>query len=255
MKSFLCAGCLLLITLSIGCAPAITTKKELNLSLHDVIAKVQSRSNIIQSLKANGHITVESQEGSGNVSFDVYVKKPDSVRMEFQGPFGLHLGTLALSPEQFIFYNPLENRAIIGKPDGKTLQALLRLNMHYQEIVNALTGEFSFTEMVDSLQHFYTKDENYVITYPQGNERREYYIEGELFFISGVLIRDPEGHPIMIANASRPIKTNKVVMPTLVRVVFPKERRSVTIAYDFVEINKSVRCSVTLPNHVEYIYR
>jgi hypothetical protein len=44
-------------------------------------------------------------------------------------------------------------------------------------------------------------------------------------------------------------------MPSLLRVVFPKDRRSVTIAYDDVRPNEPVECSFSLPDQVERIYR
>jgi len=114
------------------------------LSAEEIIAEVTARAKAITTLKGEGEITVESHDGSTSASFDVYLKKPDSVRVEFKGPFGLRVGTLLLTKDKFILYDRTENTAIVGTPDGKTLQSLFRLKMQFEEILSAFTGEFFF---------------------------------------------------------------------------------------------------------------
>ena len=44
-------------------------------------------------------------------------------------------------------------------------------------------------------------------------------------------------------------------MPAFLRVIFPRERRAVTIAYDEVRLNEPVNCSFLLPKQVEVVDR
>src|SRR5438552_3424073 len=119
-----------------GCGgPKETAKLEHNLPIDSVFARVQQRYAYVKTLKGGGSITVESREASQNGSFDVDLKKPDSVLVELHGPFGLHVGTLSLSRDQFIFYNRMENNAVVGKPDGETLHSMFHLNMQFDELL------------------------------------------------------------------------------------------------------------------------
>jgi hypothetical protein len=223
--------------------------------MDEVVRRVFERNGKIKTLKGDGTITVESLEGSNSGSFDVRLKKPDSLKVEFSGPFGIHFGTLALSPDRFVFYNWIENRAVAGKPDGSTLESIFRLKMRFEEILNAFTGEFPAAARNDTINRFYVEDGLYVISYRTEEGTKEYRIDGDTFVITSYRILDGGGKSILNAFATELEDAGEIAMPRLVRVIFPKERRSVTIAYDDIELNKPVECMFTLPKQAEVIYR
>ena len=225
------------------------------MSLDEVLRHVQERNAGVKTLQGSGTITVESPEGSSSGSFDARLKKPDSLRVEFSGPFGIHIGTLALSREQFLFYNRMENRAVVGKPDGSILQSMFKLKMQFDEILDAFTGEFPTAGSADSLDRFNVDEDLYVIRYRSEGGIKEYRVDGDAFVVTSYRVLDTASRAILTSFASRLEEAKTVVMPRLLRVVFPKERRSVTIAYDDIEINGPVECSFTLPKQAEVIFR
>jgi outer membrane lipoprotein-sorting protein len=238
-----------------GCAAQKESIKYLNLSLPEVLDKVRERHSLIKTLKGGGSITVEAPDASNSGSFDVDLKKPDSVRVELHGPFGLHVGTLSLSRDQFIFYNRMDNTAVLGKPDGRTLRSMFHLNMEFDELLHAFTGEFPLSAASDSLERFYIKDDMYIVLYKNDHEKKEYRIDADDFIINSYRVIDSTGKTIMSASATRPAITESITMPSLLRVIFPKERRSITVAYDDIRPNEPVECSFSLPDQVERIYR
>ena len=246
--------CILLIGLS-GCAPTKKIIGERTLSLDQVLQRVHNRNKTIATLKGNGTITVESLEGSNSGSFDVWLKKPDSLKADFSGPFGIHVGTLALSRDQFLFYHWVDNRVIAGKPDGKTLQSMFRLKMEFDEVLNAFTGEFPAVTAGDTLSRFYVEEGVYISLYHTAKGMKEYRIDGDSFVITSYRVLDDSGRSVLNAFASRIEDADNISMPMLVRIIFPKERRSVTIAYDNIDLNKPVDCSFTLPKQAEIFYR
>lgn len=225
------------------------------LSAEEIIAEVTARAKAITTLKGEGEITVESHDGSTSASFDVYLKKPDSVRVEFKGPFGLRVGTLLLTKDKFILYDRTENTAIVGTPDGKTLQSLFRLKMQFEEILSAFTGEFFFKNQTDSLIKFSVHDDQYVLRYQEKDEQREIEVDGTAFFVSSLRLLNQSGNTRFYASAKHPIETNLLMMPSWLRLVYPEEGRSVTISYEDIELNTSVRCSITIPENAEVILR
>ena len=250
------ASVVIIITIFSGCVPnKETATHELTLSLPDVLNRVRERHAYIKTLKGSGSITVEAPKVSNSGSFDVDLKKPDSVLVELHGPFGIHVGTLSLSRDQFIFFNRMENTAVIGKPDGRTLQSMFQLNMEFDEILHAFTGEFPLSVEQDSLMKFYVDEGMYVARYKDGDGEKEYRIDGSDFIINSYRVLDAAGKVTLNASATRHNTVQQIAMPTLLRVIFPIERRSVTIAYDNIRLNEPVGCFFALPDQVERIYR
>ena len=238
-----------------GCAPTTKLIRERTMSVENVLHYVHERDERIRTLQGNGTITIESPEGSTSGSFDARLKKPDSLRVEFGGPFGIRIGTLALSRERFLLYNRMENRAFVGKPDGSILQSMFRLKMRFDEILNAFTGEFPPASPSDSLYRFDVEDYQYVIRYRTAAGTKEYRIDGDAFIVTAYRVLGTDGRASLTGFSSRPDEADAIIMPRLLRVVFPKERRSVTISYDDVEVNGPVECSFTLPKQAEVIFR
>jgi hypothetical protein len=217
----------------------------------EVLGRVRQRDELIKTLKGNGDITVESPEASNSGSFEVDVKKPDSLLVELNGPFGIHVGTLALSPQQFIFYNWRDHHAIIGKPDGTTLQSMFRITLSHDEILKLFTGEFLSYDERDSLEQFSVVDGLYVVRFLTHDGVKEYRIDPEAFTVAGYRLLDTRGKAIVIALASRFDAEQDVSMPRVLRIIAPEDHRSITIAYGDVKLNQPVRCSFTLPQQAQ----
>lgn len=243
------------IVITVGCAPSAKVYKERTLAADEVMRRVNERGQSISSLHGNGSITIETPEGSSSGSFDLSLKKPDSLLVELHGPFGIHVGTLLLSRERFLFYNNMDNTALVGKPDGRTLNSMFRLRMEFDEILRAFTGEFTSPATGDSLGSESIKDELYVIRYRTEQGTREYRVDGDTFVITSYRMLDSAGKSMLTAQTSDQEDVQGIMMPKFVRIIFPKERRAVTISYDDLTINEPVECSFTLPKHAEVIYR
>ena len=244
-----------LIVSMFGCAPTRKITTERSLSLDKVLRRVKERNEKIKMLSGEGSITVESSETSNSGSFSVDVKKPDSLRMEFRGPFGIHAATLMLSREKFLFYNWMENTAIVGKPDGKTLNAILRFKMELDQIINTFTGEIASVGDEDSIMRFSVENNLYVLRYRSADGKKEYWIDGDSFIVTDYRVMNPQGETILITHTSDPEEIENIQTPMFLRVVFPKEHQSITIAYDDIKINKPVSCYFSAPKQAEIIYR
>ena len=240
-----------------GCGSAKKiVRRDRTLSASNVLTLVQERNEKVKTLKGGGSITIESPEGSNNGSFDAMVRKPDSLRVELNGPLGIHVGSLFLSRDRFIYYSRFENTALVGKPDGKTLQSMFRLKMQFDEVIDAFTGEFPTVSTGDSLEHFSVNDEGlYILAFRTADGRKEYRIDGDAFIVASYRVFDRGGHLVISASAGEVDEDEGIPVPRILRVIFPAERRSVTIAYDDIAVNEPVACAFTIPKHAEIIQR
>ncbi len=236
----------------IGCASQREiVKKERTLTAGEVMKRVRDRSGFVTTLGGSGSITVETREASTSGSFDVVLRKPDSLRVEFRGPFGIHVGTLSVSRDRFVFFNRRENTAVVGKPDGSTLQSMFRLKIRFDELLNAFAGGFPDPDDHDSLAGFSVDRDLYVLLFRSTDGTKEYRVDGDNFLVMGYRTLDAQGTATLTGLISRTTETGNVTMPSLLRIVFPDEQRSVTIAYDNIRVNKPVDCSFVLPKNVE----
>jgi outer membrane lipoprotein-sorting protein len=237
-----------------GCATSLRTARELTLDPDTVKEMVRRRIDAVGTLRGEGVVTIESPEESGSSSFTLDLKKPDSILVNLSGPFGIRFGTLQFTRERFVFYNYQDNYAFIGKSDGSTLHSMFNLRMTFDQVMRAFTGEF-FSPGATAPDSFSTDGESYVFTYRLDGGRTEYRVDGRDYFVRSYRVIDSSGRATVTATASEPEEDDGVVTPRLVRVVFPAERRSISVAYSEVEINREAGCSFTLPKSADIYQR
>jgi outer membrane lipoprotein-sorting protein len=216
---------------------------------------VRQRVDAVGTLRGEGVVTIESPEESGSSSFTLNLKKPDSVLVNLNGPFGIRFGTLQFTRERFVFYNYQDNYAFVGKSDGSTLNSMFNLRMTFDQVMNAFTGEF-FEPGGAAPDSFSTDGESYVFTYRSGGTgRTEYRVDGQDWFVRSYRVIDSAGRATLTATATEPEEDDGVVTPRLVRVVFPPERRSISVAYSEVRINGEADCFFTVPKSADIFNR
>lgn len=239
----------------IGCAPTRQATRDRAATAEEVMRRVHERDRVIQTVRGNGSITIETLQASNSGSFDLHLRKPDSLRVELSGPFGIRVGTLMLAREQFLFYNWRENTVSIGQPDGRTLSSLFHLTLRFDEILQAFTGEFMGGIAGDSLISFTAEEDGYTLRYRYLDGTKEYRVDPDVFIVTSYRLLDASGRPTLIALASHVDTDTIVPMPRLLRVILPVERRSLTIAYDDLSLSDPVRCDFTPPPQAEVIKR
>jgi hypothetical protein len=242
------AALLLMMTLASGCTSVRHISSVETLPQPEVLNRVAARNGQIISLRAGGSITLESPENSSSGSFDLFLKKPDSLRMEFHGPFGIHVGTLSLSRDTFCFYNWYEKSFVSGKPTEETLFQVFRIRMGFDDILKAFTGEFPAPAGIPAAPMGHSAENGeYLLRYTGTKGNTEYRIDGEKFLVTSYRRTDTSGLPVLIAHASDITGDGEPPMPRLLRIVFPRESRSMTVSYDEFDINTPVICAFTRP--------
>jgi hypothetical protein len=237
-----------------GCGPPARATRDLTLGAAQVVERVVGRGEMIRSVKGDGVVTIESPEQSGSTSFEMTLRKPDSLLVSLSGPFGIRFGVLSFSRDRFVFYNYQDNYAFVGASDGSTLHEMFSLRMTFDEVLRAFTGEF-YASRGDSLESFTVGDGTYILVYRSGGDRREYRVDGQEYFVRSYRVLNESGRAVLTAIASEPDEAGSMVIPRLLRVIFPEERRSITVAYSGMEINVPVSCSFTLPKSADIFYR
>ena len=114
-----------------GCAPTKELRRPAaNYSAQQVIDAVNSRRHDIATLEAKGSISVESPSFVNSGSFELRLKRPDSVLVDIEGPFGIHVASALFAKGHYMFYNSFKNEVMEGEVNGGNLPAFM--NIHHR---------------------------------------------------------------------------------------------------------------------------
>ena len=238
-----------------GCSASRKAAIDTNLTLQQIIGKVNERNGKIRTMSAGGSVTVESPSFSASGSFVLNLKKPDSMKIEVRGPLGIKFVTIAISKDNFIFYSWMENRAVTAKPDSGAELSLLGIRLGVDEIFNTFTGNFEVDPGQSGRSHFTAGDGFYLLHICTDDGVREYRVTGEIFTVSDYRFINRDGEVAVKAELSRYEETDGCIVPRFLRVIFPKEQKSISVAYDEIEINKDADCRFSLPKNAGVMTR
>ena len=82
------------------------------------------------------------------------------------GPFGIELAEALVTKEKFSFYDALKNTAYIGSVNSNALQSIFRINLSFEDLVDAFIGSVNLTSnLYRAPDEYFVEDEKYVMTY------------------------------------------------------------------------------------------
>jgi hypothetical protein len=74
-------------------------------SVKELKTRVNENSKVIESLEASGNISFDSPENSGSGWLELRIKKPDTVFVKIEGPFGISIANALITRNEFMYYN------------------------------------------------------------------------------------------------------------------------------------------------------
>lgn len=198
---------------------------------------VKERAGRLKSLVGRGTISFDSPEMSGTAAFNSSIKKPDSMLVSLQGPFGIGVGTFFLSREHYVLYNSLENRVITGTPDAQSIRSIIPFEMTYDQILDAFSGLFSLPEETAFPLRYEIVEERFLLSYPCGINRCTYWIDPSYLLVTRFEQRDEADRLIVEAVCSSLTEDDGVVAPKRIVVRFPDQDRKLSISYSTLMLN------------------
>lgn len=238
-----------------GCAslPSLTRHRS-DLSPERVHQIVRANHAGVQVLWGSGRIAIESPEIAQTGSFVVYVKKPDTIAVKLEGPFGIELGSAIVTPDAFAFYNSFQNQLITGSTSPENLNRVLRVNLDFDNMLNLFTGG-SFLEDDHEPPSTIEVDEGYlVMAYRGASYSRRYWIEPGTLLLARIQHLDSSGKLVLEQRFLNYRTVDRYQMPYSLRVTMPRERRVVSISYSEIMVNQAgAPVELSVPRNAERI--
>jgi hypothetical protein len=210
-----------------------------------VVARVASNGAGITALTGSGSVSFEGPEMAGSVFFTLALKKPDSLLIRFEGPFGLDAGFLFLSRSQYVMFNRLENQVMMGDPSDAGIRWAIPVDLTVDQILDAFTGSFRFP-VGKTPARYTTDDDQFLLSYEHKATTETFWVDPATALVTRYR-REGDGNAV-IAQTSLPEEQGGLRMPREISLAFPQQGRQLSVYYNELTFNPgSVSFRYTVP--------
>jgi outer membrane lipoprotein-sorting protein len=245
----------LVVLLLVGCAsvpkPELTGR---TVNPETVRRVVDGNYQKVRTMTGTGTISVETPEIAQSGSFELFLRKPDSVLVKIEGPFGISVGTALITREDFVFYNSLQNQVITGPVTSANLNRIFRVKLTFDELLTLFTGG-SFLASDDALPETVVVEENqYVLAYKDSDGTRRYWLDPETLLITRIQHLDLTGKLYFEERYEKFRMYGDVLLPRFIRVTQHISRRMIGVTFSSLDINTGgFPLVVDIPKNAERI--
>lgn len=149
-----------------GCVPSQPTEEFELLPSERLTNKLEANRRKIKNFEGTGTIFVNSPQMDNSAAFRIVLQKPDSIYLTIMGPFGIELAQAIVTKDKFTFYDALKNTAYIGAVNSNALQSIFRINLSFEDLLDAFVGSVNLTNnLYRAPDNYYVEDDRYVLTY------------------------------------------------------------------------------------------
>ncbi len=245
---------LAMVLFSCSPAPRVTPDTD-RVTPAQLVSSVHENHGKKTSLKARGSISIESRDFSNSGNFNMDLKHPDSLLVRIRGPFGINVGTVFLSQDDFVFYNSMANEAVIGEARGDILRSFLRMDVGVDDIMNLFLGSsralFNEPRRPDE---FTVDGDQYLLVFRSHDSIRRYWIDPYYKVVSRVVHSNADDRPVMEERYDRFTESNGMVMAQSIRVIQHEERASFSISYSRIDLNaRDLSFAYSIPSNAKVI--
>ncbi len=209
----------------------------------------------IQSMQGEGRISVETPQLAQSGSFQLSLRKPDSLLLMLQGPFGIRVGSALLTRSGFQFYNSFENKLIEGASSPENLRRILHISLSFDDLLDLFAGGVFVADDDRAPDAIETEDALVRLTYDDDTGRRIYWLDPALESITKIQVLNTDHKLILEQTFSDFETTDRTVLPRSLRLLRPKDRQAIALRYSDLTINPpSLQFAFRIPSNVQRIH-
>lgn len=224
-----------------GCVPSKPTDEVEILSSERLINKLEVNRRRIKSFEGNGTILVKNPQMNNSASFRIILQKPDSIYLTIFGPFGIELAQALVTKDDYIFYDALNNTAYQGKADDAVLRDIFRIDLSFNELIDAFIGSVNLTEnLYKEPSKYEVVYDKYLITYVDSVSQKssQYKVDVRELGITEYLLKDKNGNVAIEGKYSDFGIIEGVAIPYKIEVRNQKENQMISVEYKNMSANK-----------------
>ena len=240
-----------------SCAPSKPAEEVRLMSADRLIKRLEANRRKVKTFNGTGSLMINSQVVNAKSSFEVMIKKPDSIKVSFYGPFGIDLAQVLITQNYFQFFDIINNTLYQGKMRSDIMKQLLKIDLPFEEVIDALTGSVNLTGKLRVEPDDYEADGNiYKLTYRDSVNSLEsiYFIRNEDLAITQNLITNDRGKELLAGSYSRFKALEEVPIPFEINIEDSKNNQRMKVEYRNVEVNQQLTNFILdIPNDAKVI--
>jgi outer membrane lipoprotein-sorting protein len=227
-----------------SCAPSKKVSKEKILPADRLVKKLEANRRKIKTFEGSGIINVDSPKMSAKASFEILLKKPDSIRISVFGPFGIDVAKAVVSPDKFTFYDVMNNKVYKGDNNKDILKKIFKVDIAFEDLMDAFTGSVDLTDKLrKSPDKYDVVDDKYNLTYIDSSEntRSEYEVSADDFSIQQFRLFTLPDKLIFEGEYSRFKDFEGIKVPMVAEVDNAAMEQRLDIEYRNVTVNGEIK--------------
>lgn len=244
----------LLLLLLVGCSASRDLSKSgiaAGTSAREIIDRVNHRVDEVTTLHARGTAAIESPDFSNSATVDLTLHRPDSVRIQITGPFGIRIASLLFAGKRFVFYNNFKNEVMEGDVSPEKLPAMMNLSLRPEDVVNAFCGTRTFGAGETIPDSIGNADEMSMLYFHQGETIRRYIVDRRSARIVQMTALDAAGEALTEEFYDYEQLDDGATRPQSIRFVNHRMNSAMSLFYDSVTLNEPVgRLTLSIPDDV-----
>jgi outer membrane lipoprotein-sorting protein len=240
-----------------GCAPSTPVQVERMISSDRLVKRLEANRRKVKSFTGSGSISIKTSDIDAKSSFQVEIKKPDSVKVSFYGPFGIDLAFALVTPQNFQFYDAINNIYYKGKVKPGVMKDILKINISFDELINLATGSVNLTDRLSNdPDKFETEDDLYKLTYIDSLSRKTsiYWVRSDDLEIRQYRQNDSNGKNLVDTKYSDFLKIEETSIPLQINMNDLLNNQKIKIEYRTIEVNKEIgKLKIDIPDDAKII--
>lgn len=240
-----------------SCVPSKPTFEKKVLPADRLIKKIEANRRKIKSFEGNGILNIKTPDLEARASFEISIKKPDSIKLGVYGPFGIDLAQILVTRSDFIFYDVMHDKAYSGNVSNDVLKKIFRVDLSFNDLIDAFAGAVNLTGKLSEVpQNFEITDDMYFLTYTENATNMEFRYDINILdnaLLRYKVIKKPA--ELMFEGRYTEFKHfDDVPIPLRTVVENKKNNQALLIEYKNVTVNEEIDdLKIYLPDDVQII--
>lgn len=242
-----------------GCAPTQQIEKERMISPDRLIKRLEANRRKVKNFTGTGSIAIKNSELDTKSRFQVEIKKPDSVKVVFYGPFGIDLAYALITQQNFQFYDVINNVLYKGKIKPGVMKEILKVNISFDDLIDLLTGSVNLTDKLrrepDLVE---VVDDFYKLTYTDSlaGKSNIYFVQTDNLEITQFQQNNLKGKNLLDSKFFGFTKIEDVSIPEQINLNDIEYNQRIKINYRTIEVNKELgKLKLEIPDDARIIER
>lgn len=232
------ANFFLLIT---GCVPSQPTEEFELLPSERLTNKLEANRRKIKSFEGTGTIFVNTPNMDNSATFRIILQKPDTINLTIMGPFGIELAQALVTKDKFTFYDALQNTAYIGNVNSNALQSIFRINLSFEDLLDAFIGSVNLTSnLYRPPDKYFVEADKYVMSYTDSarNVTSVFRVDVRQLAITNFEMFDNENQLLLNGKYSDFQLLETVAVPFKIGIENVVDDQKINIEYKKINVNK-----------------